>query len=139
MHRKEDQPLQRFPLSRRKFVGGLGSIAIVAAAASGVDAQVHDGSQPCDEGQIEDRELSEFAEKTISAGVRFTDVFAPAENLVKAVEQPYRQDICLNGAWEFQPVSLLCDFRTGQDYTPILPPVEATAPFESVQSDHQGW
>ena len=125
MHRKTDQAAPFFPLSRREFLGGLGGVAITSVAVSPLDAVVCDRLQPYGQGPIDDRELSETAEKTVSAGLRFTDVFAPAENLVKSVEKPYRQDMCLNGAWEFQPVSLLPSFQSGMDSAPSLPPVEA--------------
>jgi len=122
MNRNDDQTILSLPLSRRKFLGGLGSVAIVTAAASGVNSLALDGSQP---DVLEDGDLYESAEKANSAGIHFADVFAPSESLVKVVEQPYRQDICLNGAWKFQPISLPVGFRSGQDSPPHLPLVEA--------------
>jgi beta-galactosidase len=38
--------------------------------------------------------------------VEFARDFAPSGGWVKIVEQPFRQDICLNGRWQFQPVPL---------------------------------
>ena len=125
MRRKTDQAAPFFPLSRREFLGGLGGVAITSVAVSPLEALACDRSQPYGQALIDDRELSETAEKTISAGVRITGVFAPAENLVKSVEKPYRQDICLSGAWEFQPVSLPPSFQSGKGSAPLLPPAEA--------------
>lgn len=54
--------------------------------------------------------------------VEYTAPFAPSDNWVKPSEQPYRQDLCLNGLWQFQPVSLPGNFREGVDAIPDLPP-----------------
>lgn len=51
----------------------------------------------------------------------FAAPFAPSENWVKPSEQPFRQDLCLNGLWQFQPVSLPEKFKEGQDAAPELP------------------
>ncbi len=55
--------------------------------------------------------------------VIFTESFAPSEYLVKPIEKPLRQDICLNGSWEFQPIALPENFKEGIDITPALPRV----------------
>lgn len=34
----------------------------------------------------------------------FTHVFAPSEGIVNRTEKPFREEICLNGSWEFQAV-----------------------------------
>lgn len=36
--------------------------------------------------------------------VVFSHVFAPSEGLVNRTEKPYRDEICLNGSWDFQAV-----------------------------------
>jgi hypothetical protein len=36
--------------------------------------------------------------------VEFSREFAPSEGMVKGPEKKYRQEICLNGKWDFQPV-----------------------------------
>jgi beta-galactosidase len=36
----------------------------------------------------------------------FTHPFAPSEVYVKPMEQPYRDSLCLNGRWQFQPVAV---------------------------------
>jgi hypothetical protein len=57
----------------------------------------------------------------------YAGVFAPSENLVKPLEKPYREDICLNGSWKFQPVQLPAGFKEGVDPTPVLPRIQADA------------
>jgi hypothetical protein len=42
----------------------------------------------------------------VSGAIRFEHAFSPQEGLTPAVEQPWRQEICLNGSWDFQPVAL---------------------------------
>lgn len=54
-------------------------------------------------------------------------VFAPSENFVKPSEKPYRQNICLNGQWDFQPVELPANFKEGIDAVPALPPAKPDA------------
>lgn len=54
--------------------------------------------------------------------LEFTAPFAPSDSFVKPAESPWRQDICLNGSWQFQPVSLPDSFKDGRDPTPALPP-----------------
>lgn len=53
--------------------------------------------------------------------VEFTRDFAPAEGWVKPVEQPYRQDLCLNGCWQFQPMPLPRAWKRGTGAAPELP------------------
>ncbi len=57
-------------------------------------------------------------------GVTFTRKFAPQEGLIKPVEKPNRDEICLNGSWQFQPVSLPgnYDLKNG---VPLLPAAKA--------------
>lgn len=55
------------------------------------------------------------------ARVDFKGVFAPSETWVKAPEKTFRDDICLNGSWQFQPVALPSDFHQGSGHTPDLP------------------
>jgi len=59
------------------------------------------------------------------ARVDFTPDFAPSETWVKAPEKACRDDICLNGAWEFQPVALPANFHKEVDPAPELPPPAA--------------
>lgn len=39
----------------------------------------------------------------LSAGVHFPYRFAPSEGFTNRLEKPYRDEICLNGLWNFQP------------------------------------
>src|ERR1700722_3563939 len=39
-------------------------------------------------------------------GIRFGADFAPSQRTTAAVEQPFRDDTCLNGSWKFMPVAL---------------------------------
>ncbi len=55
------------------------------------------------------------------AGILFKHRFAPQQGLVLRTEQPYRSEICLNGLWRFQPVSLPTGFQAGHG-APALPP-----------------
>jgi len=47
-----------------------------------------------------------FALSTVwaSAQVPFKHRFAPQQGLTLPVERPFREEICLNGSWQFQPV-----------------------------------
>ena len=53
--------------------------------------------------------------------VEFARDFAPTEGWVKPMEQPYRQELCLNGRWQFQPVALPKDWKRGAGAAPELP------------------
>jgi Glycosyl hydrolases family 2, TIM barrel domain/Glycosyl hydrolases family 2/Glycosyl hydrolases family 2, sugar binding domain len=57
-----------------------------------------------------------------NAAVQFAHDFAPSESWVKPPEQPFRDDICLNGSWQFQPLALPANYREGVDPAPKLPP-----------------
>ena len=63
-----------------------------------------------------------------SAHVEFSREFAPGEMCVKALEKPFRDEFCLNGRWQFQPVALTSNFRQGIDPAPELP-----------LPNHDGW
>ena len=51
----------------------------------------------------------------------FTADFAPQEGLVKRVEQPQREEICLNGLWQFKAVKLKNDISLANLETPPFP------------------
>ena len=55
------------------------------------------------------------------SATEFHHAFAPTGPYVSAPEQPYRHDLCLNGAWQFQPVALPKNFHEGVDPVPELP------------------
>ena len=64
--------------------------------------------------------LALFVPSTVLRGQPFTRVFAPQDGLTKPIEQPWRQEICLNGSWQFQPVALPANYDL-QNGTPLLP------------------
>lgn len=47
--------------------------------------------------------------------------FAPQTGIVNDVEKPFRQEVCLNGYWDFQPVKTPADYRQGSGKAPELP------------------
>ena len=59
------------------------------------------------------------------AAVTFPRAFAPSEGLTAPVEKPFRDEICLNGRWQFQPVPLPADFKPNVGAPPVLPPPTA--------------
>jgi len=59
--------------------------------------------------------------------VEFDRDFAPSEGWVKPVEQPCRQELCLNGRWQFQPMPLPRDWNRGSGLAPELPMPAADA------------
>ena len=61
------------------------------------------------------------------AHVDFNHEFAPSETWVKAPEKPLRDDICLNGSWQFQPLALPPNFKEAVDPAPELTPPTANA------------
>jgi len=54
--------------------------------------------------------------------VVFTGDFAPQEGFVRQPEQPLRQEVCLNGAWRFQPVPVPPGYEWDKGVLPDLPP-----------------
>jgi beta-galactosidase len=52
--------------------------------------------------------------------VRFERDFAPAEGFVKPQEKPFRDEVCLNGLWQFQPVPVPAGYRRNQGTPPEL-------------------
>ncbi len=61
------------------------------------------------------------AQGAASERIEFARDFAPAEGWVKPVEQPWRQEVCLNGLWQFQPAPLPKDWQRGTGVAPDLP------------------
>jgi len=66
-----------------------------------------------------------FSTAGYSQHLEYNGVYAPSESLVKPQEKPYREDICLNGSWQFQPVQLPANFKEGADAAPALPAFQA--------------
>ena len=56
------------------------------------------------------------------ASVPFPHQFAPQEGVVKPPEQPFRQELCLNGLWQFQPVAIPGSYKQDQGVAPELSP-----------------
>jgi beta-galactosidase len=102
-------------LSRRKFLAVMGSVTAASAAVPPLEALTSAGFP-----KMRLNALDISAGRSGSPVIHFRETFAPTEKLVKAVEQPYRQDICLNGAWQFQPMALPDGFQEGQDPAPAL-------------------
>jgi hypothetical protein len=100
-------------LSRRTFLSGVGG----TAAASAISPYLH---------ALAPKLLDTGASATAAASghVHFPYVFAPADHYVKPIEKPFREDICLSGAWEFQPMALPSGFQAGRDPAPELPAPE---------------
>lgn len=53
--------------------------------------------------------------------------FASLEGMLKPSEKPFRQELCLNGLWQFQPVALPKGYTRHQGVPPELPPPSAAA------------
>jgi len=56
------------------------------------------------------------------AGVTSPREFSSESGMVPTLEQPYRQELCLNGLWQFQPVPLPNGYKRNQGDTPELTP-----------------
>lgn len=50
--------------------------------------------------------LAVFFQSTVAQKTVFNHPFAPQEGMIPQVEQPYREEICLNGSWQFMPVQV---------------------------------
>jgi beta-galactosidase len=55
-------------------------------------------------------------------GTVYDKPFSPSEGLVKSVEQPLRDEICLNGLWSVQCVPIPEGWKGGSGTAPELPP-----------------
>jgi beta-galactosidase len=55
-------------------------------------------------------------------GVKFMRDISPAEGIIKPQENPYREEICLNGFWDFQPVEVPSGWKSGTGVPPELTP-----------------
>ncbi len=134
MNRDKTRPKdERLPVSRRTFLAGIGTLAAASAA----------------QGRLETLGGFPAAPHLPAGALHFSEVFAPAEGWVRPAEQPWRQEICLNGAWRFQPVALAEGFVEGRDPAPVLPvpsaerweetPVQVPSPWNvNSFADHHG-
>jgi len=105
---KSENHEKLYPISRRSFLGGLGSIALSSATAPSFGALVTAGS------------ISNTHPIAPAPLNSFLADFAPSEGFVKPSERPHRDEVCLNGAWKFRPVALPDDFQQGRDPGPEL-------------------
>ena len=55
-----------------------------------------------------------------AAGFEFDRPFAPLPGLVKNEEKPFREEVCLNGIWQFQPMDTPEGWTAGKDAPPEL-------------------
>jgi hypothetical protein len=102
-------------VTRREFVGGVTALSLSTFSdCSGLVRK--ESLLLAATSAIEDKHLS------LSGHTKFRREFAPSEMYVKAPERSFRDDICLNGLWQFQPRALPADFRQGIDPAPELPP-----------------
>lgn len=62
---------------------------------------------------------------TSLAGVVFERDFSPAEGIVTPYEKPIRDELCLNGYWQFQPKQIPQGYKMG---TGIAPELEQPTP-----------
>ena len=59
------------------------------------------------------------------AKTTFDRVFAPHQGMTAPTEKPHRQEICLNGLWEFQGMKNPEDWIPDKGIAPELPPAKA--------------
>ncbi len=52
--------------------------------------------------------------------VEFSRRFAPHQGIVTPYESPQRQELCLNGLWQFQPVGIPKNYQAGNGQAPPL-------------------
>ncbi|MDR1682322.1 MAG: glycoside hydrolase family 2 [Candidatus Symbiothrix sp.] len=63
-----------------------------------------------------------FVKTTAQEGKLFyNQLFAPQEGLINRLEKDCRQEICLNGLWDFQGIALPAGFKQGSGFAPALP------------------
>jgi beta-galactosidase len=55
-----------------------------------------------------------------SGRVEFSGRFAPHDGRLSEYERPLRQEICLNGLWQFQPVRIPEGYKDGSGIAPKL-------------------
>lgn len=54
------------------------------------------------------------------SSVEFSRRFAPHQGIVTNYEFPQRQELCLNGLWQFQPIDIPSDWISDQGLPPVL-------------------
>lgn len=53
--------------------------------------------------------------------VLFNHPFAPQQGLIPEIERPYREEICLNGSWQFMPVAVKKEISLEEIKNPVYP------------------
>ncbi|MFP5078946.1 glycoside hydrolase family 2 protein [Pedobacter sp. JCM 36344] len=56
-----------------------------------------------------------------SQGIKYNGNLSPSEGLIKTQEKPYRDEICINGKWDFQPIAVPESWKKGKGVPPELP------------------
>ena len=69
--------------------------------------------------------LSGCSSMAVSKTVKFDGEFSPLEGLIAPPEEPYRQEICLNGLWDFQGVDTPKDWKRNVGNPPELAAAKA--------------
>jgi len=68
-----------------------------------------------------------FSTAILAQKILFKGDFSPSEGLVKPLEMPLRDEICLNGLWEVQTFTAPQGWRQGVSPAPELPPTSETS------------
>lgn len=61
------------------------------------------------------------AQPALAQGVQFSHSFAPQQGMISELEMPQREEICLNGYWQFMPVKLPENISFEEIKSPDLP------------------
>jgi beta-galactosidase len=61
------------------------------------------------------------AVQSAKARTEFTDEFAPSDGIVSPQERPFRDEVCLNGSWQFEPVAIPAGYVRDQGTPPEVP------------------
>jgi beta-galactosidase len=95
-------------ISRREFMKAMASLTASGAILSSASGDISSSNLRVNMGREYVKHL-------------FPRAFAPSEMWAKLVEHPFRQDICLNGLWQFQPVPVPGDWSRDTGTPPALP------------------
>ncbi len=80
-----------------------------------------------------------FVDTSLSSQYIYHYVFNPERGIVNSVEEPYREEICLNGSWQFMPIysNEISDFKKPDDFKCDKTPLKIPSPW-NVNSFAQG-
>ncbi|MDR3217684.1 MAG: glycoside hydrolase family 2 [Dysgonamonadaceae bacterium] len=59
--------------------------------------------------------------------LEYNAIFAPSEGFVNKYEKAHRQELCINGLWDFQGIPLPAAYKQGKGLAPELPQPTANA------------